>query len=85
MYSQISFNAITLSWTPPLAPPSNGYQIAVDMENFDSVTMSSSENISVSLGVHTIRVQSRSIHFTGRIATIEVTVQGNGHACIIYS
>ena len=61
---------VTVSWTPPPAPPSEGYRITVDSEDFSTGidTMSSSRDISVPLGVRTIRVQSRSIHFPGGIA-----------------
>ncbi len=82
MLSQIGTRSmISASWTPPPAPPSNGYRITVDSEDFSAGidTMSSSQNISVSFGVHTIRVQSRSIHFPGGIATMDITVIGNGH------
>ncbi len=73
---------ISVSWTPPPAPPSNGYRITVDSEYFSSGidTMSSSQNISVSLGVHTIRVQSHSIHFPGGIAEMDIIVLGKGVA-----
>ncbi len=56
--NQTDIDMITVSWTPPPAPPSNGYRITVDSEDFSAgiYTMSSSQNISVSLGVHTIRV-----------------------------
>ncbi len=69
---------ITAYWTPPPAPPSNGYRITVDSEDFSAGidTMSSSQTISVSPGVHTIRVQSRSIHFPGGIAAGDITVLG---------
>ncbi len=81
MLSQISTSGmISVSWTPPPAPPSNGYQITVDSEDFSSgiITMSSSQDISISPGVHTIRVQSRSIHFPGRIVAMDITVLGKG-------
>ncbi len=45
--------------------------------------MSSSRVISVSLGVHTIRVQSRSIHFPGGIAAMDITVLGKRDRTII--
>ncbi len=78
--SQISTSGmISVSWTPPPAPPSNGYRITVDFSSGID-TMSSSQDISVSLGVHTIRVQSRSIHFPGGISAMEVTVLGKGGA-----
>ncbi len=72
---------ISVSWTPPPAPPGNGYRITVDSEDFSSGvdTMSSSQNISVSFALHTIRVQSRSIHFPGGIAAMDITVKSNGH------
>ncbi len=76
MLSQISDNGIiSVSWTPPPAPPSDGYRITVD-SNYDIDTMSSSRVISVTLGVHAIRVQSRSIHFPGGIAAMDITVLG---------
>ncbi len=81
--NQISASGIiSVSWTPPPAPPSNGYRIKVDSEDFSSGidTMSSSQDISVSLGVHTIRVQSRSIHLPGGIAEMDITVLGKGVA-----
>ncbi len=88
MLSQISTGGmISVSWTPPPAPPSNGYRITVDSEDFNSGIdiMSSSQNISVSFGVHTIRVQSRSIHFPGGIAAIDITVLGKGdNKCSIF-
>ncbi len=77
--NQISTSGmISVSWTPPPAPPSNGYRITVDSEDFSAGidTMSSSQDVSVSLGVHTIRVQSRSIHFPGGIAAMDITVLG---------
>ncbi len=66
---------ISVSWTPPPTPP---IWITVDSEDFSSGidTMSSSQNISVSFGVHTIRVQSRSILFPGGIAEMDITVLG---------
>ncbi len=79
MLNQISTSGtISISWTPPPAPPSNGYRITVYSEDFSSGidTMSSSQDISVSLGVHTMRVQSRSIHFPGGIAAMDITVLG---------
>ncbi len=65
-------------WTPPPAPPSNGYQITVDSEDFSGGidTMSSSRDITVAFGVRTIRVQSHSIHFPGGIASMDITVLG---------
>ncbi len=68
MFNKIDIDTITVSWTPPLAPPSNGYRITVDSEDFSAGidTMSSSQEISVSLGV-------RSIHFPGGIATRDIT------------
>ncbi len=77
---------ITVSWTPPPAPPRNGYRITVDSEDFSAGidTMLSSQNISVSPGVHTIRVQSRSMHFPGGIAAGNITVLGKEYT-IIYS
>ncbi len=83
MLRQISTSGmISVSWTPPPAPPSNGYRITVDSEDFSSGidTMSSSQDISVSLGVHTIRVQSHSIHFPGGIVAMDITVFGKGVA-----
>ncbi len=76
--NQNDIDMITASWTPPPAPPSNGYRITVDSEDFSAGidTMSSSQTISVSPGVHTIRVQSRSIHFPGEIAARNITVLG---------
>ncbi len=82
-FNQISTSGIIIvSWTPPPAPPSNGYRITVDSEDFSAGidTMASSQNISVSLGVYTIRVQSRSIHFPGGIAAMDITVLGKGVA-----
>ncbi len=82
--SQISTSGmISVSWTPPPAPPSNGYRITVDSEDFSSGidTTLSYQNISVSFGVHTIRVQSRSIHFPGGIAAMDITVLGNQWSC----
>ncbi len=70
---------ISVSWTPPPAPPSDGYLITVDPEgsSFDiSGSMSSSQDIPVSFGMRTIRVQSRSIHFPGGIAAMDITVLG---------
>ncbi len=64
MLSQISATGlISVSWTPPPAPPSNGYRITVDSEDFSAGidTMSSSQTTSLPSGMHTIRVQSRSI------------------------
>ena len=41
LLSQISADGmISVSWTPPPAPPSNGYRITVD-SNYDIDTMSS--------------------------------------------
>ncbi len=79
MLSQISATGmISASWTPPLAPPSNGYRITVDSEDFSTGmdTTSSSQDIPVAFGMHTIRVQSRSIHFPGGIAAMDITVLG---------
>ncbi len=79
LLSQISTGGmISVSWTPPPAPPSNGYQITVDSVDFSAGidTMLHSQNISVSLGMHTIRVQSSSIHFPGGIAAMDITVIG---------
>ncbi len=79
LLGQISASGMTsVSWTPPPAPPIYGYWITVDSEDFSSGidTMSSSQNILVSFGVHTIRVQSRSIHFPGGIAAMDITVLG---------
>ncbi len=82
--SQISaVGMIYVSWTPPPAPPSNGYQITVDSDN-DMDTKSSSQEITVALGVHTIRVQSRSIHFPGGIAAMDITVLGKRDRAIYY-
>ncbi len=79
MLSQISADGmLSVSWTPPPAPPSTGYRITVDSEDFSRGidTMSSSRDITVAFGVHTIRVQSRSIHFPGGIAAMDITVLG---------
>ncbi len=76
MLRQISADGmISVSWTPPPAPPINGYRITVDLNN-DVDTMSSSQVIPVTLGTLTIRVQSLSIHFPGGIATMDITVLG---------
>ena len=77
---------VTVSWTPPPAPPSDGYQITVDSTNFSAGidTMSSSQDISVPLGVRTIRVQSRSIHFPGGISTMDINVLGKGNVVLMY-
>ncbi len=83
MLRQISASGIvSVSWTPPPAPPSTGYRMTVNSEDFSGGidTMSSSQDISVSFGVHTIRVQSRSIHFPGGIAAMDITVLGKGVA-----
>ena len=73
---------VTVSWTPPPAPPSNGYRITVDSEDFSSGidTMSSSQDITVQPGVHIIRVlpQYSSLHFPGEVAELEVTVNALG-------
>ncbi len=79
MVSQISTSGmISVSWTPPPAPPSNGYRITVDSEDFSAEmdTMSSSQTTTLPFGMCTIRVQSRSIHFPGGIATMDITVLG---------
>ncbi len=76
MLSQISATGmISVSWTPPLAPPSNGYRITVDLNN-DVDTMLSSQVIPVTLGTRTISVQSLSIHFPGENAAMDITVLG---------
>ncbi len=76
--NQTDIDRITASWTPPPAPPSKGYRITVDSEDFSAGidTMSSSQTISVLPGVHTIRVQSRSIHYPGENAARNITVLG---------
>ncbi len=79
MLSQISADGmISASWTPPPAPPSNGYRITVDSEDFSGGidTMLSSQTTTLPFGMHTIRVQSRSIHFPGGIAVMDITVLG---------
>ncbi len=81
MLSQISTSGmISVSWTPPPAPPSDGYLITVDLEDFsDGIdTMSSSQDISVSFGVHTIRVLSCSLdfQFPEGIVAMDITVLG---------
>ncbi len=79
MLTQISADGmISVSWTPPPAPPSNGYRITIDSEDFSVGidTMSSSQTTTLPFGVHTIRVQSRSIHFPGGIAAMDITVLG---------
>ncbi len=80
MLSQISADGmVSVSWTPPPAPPSDGYLITVDQEgsSFDiSGSMSSSRDISVSFGMHTIRVQSHSIHYPGGNSQMDITVLG---------
>ena len=74
---QINVTMVTVSWTPPPAPPTNGYRITVDSEaGIDTVSSSQDIHISVPLGVHTIRVQSRSIHFPGGITTMDFNVLG---------
>ncbi len=79
MLRQISADGmISASWTPPLAPPINGYRITVDSNN-DMDTMSSSQVIPVTLGTHTISVQSLSIHFPGGIAAMDITVLGKNN------
>ena len=83
MLNQISVTMVTVSWTPHPAPPSNGYRITVDSETGID-TMSSSRDISVSLGMHTIRVQSLSIHFPGGIATMDINVLGKGNVVFMY-
>ena len=83
MLDQISLEMITVSWDSPPAPPSNGYRITVDSETGID-TMSSSRDISVSLGMHTIRVQSRSIHFPGGIVTVDINVLGKGNVVFMY-
>ncbi len=78
MLSQISADGmISVSWTPPPAPPSNGYRITVDSDNMD--TTSSSQVIPVTLGTRTISVQSLSIHFPGEIAAMDITVLGKSY------
>ncbi len=77
MLSQISADGmISASWTPPPAPPSTGYRITVDSEDFSGGidTMLSSQTTSLPFGMHTIRVQSRSMHFPGGIAAMDITV-----------
>ncbi len=85
MLSQISATGmISVSWTPPPAPPSNGYRITANSEDFSAGidTMSSSQTTSIPFGMHTIRVQSRSIHFPGGIAAMDITVLGNRDGAI---
>ncbi len=79
MLNQISADGmISVSWTPPPAPPSNGYRMTVNSEDFSGGidTMLSSQTTSLPFGMHTIRVQSLSIHFPGRNAAMDITVLG---------
>ncbi len=80
MLRQISADGmVSVSWTPPPAPPSNGYLITVDPEGSNSdidAMMSSSRDITVAFGMHTIRVQSRSRHFPGGVAAMDISVLG---------
>ncbi len=74
MINQIGLGMISVSWTPPPAPPSNGYRDSEDFSAGAGIdTMSTSQNLSVSPGVHTIRVH---IHLPGRIAAMDITVLG---------
>ncbi len=87
MSTQISANGIIfVSWNPPPAPPSNGYRITVDSEDFSSGIdiMSSSLTSTLPFGMHTIRVQSWSIHFPGGIAAMDITVLGKRDRAIYY-
>lgn len=72
---------VQVSWTPPSAPPGNGYQItSLDFDRRTSITVNVSRSphtIEVAPGFHIIQVRSLSQHYPGRTAEkISISVIG---------
>ena len=79
---QTGLTAVEVSWTAPMAAPSEGYRITVDSTDISTGidTTSSPHTITVPQpGVHSIRVVGLSQHLPSEtVGPVEVTVRGQG-------
>ena len=78
-------DTVSISWTPPPAPPANGYWILVSgARNVSTNETGTNHTIGTAnqLGVFIIQVASLSDHFPGPMsAPVEVRVTGREQFC----
>ena len=87
MVRQNGIGIVLVSWTAPSPPPRVGYRITIDSTDFsagiDVASSSTSHTISLTPGVHSIRMRALSQHYPSEIVgLVEVTVKGTLYSCI---
>ena len=79
MAEQTALATVLVTWTAPSPAPSGGYQVTVASASIRDTTLGTAHTVSISqAGVHTIQVQSLSQHYPGEVASVAVTVRGEG-------
>ena len=73
---------VIVTWTPPPAPPAAGYQVQMTVGTTITTTnvagISHNTILVSQLGVYSIQVMSRSLHFPSETSEpVEFTVRGN--------
>ena len=77
MAVQIGHDIVEISWTVPTVPPiGGGYRITIDQNIVDTIAFSSPHILTVTPGVHSVRVMSRSSHYPGMMAEIQFIMKG---------
>ena len=82
MVRQNGVGTVLVFWTAPSPPPSMGYRITIDSEDFsaglDVASSATSYTILLQPGVHSIRMRALSQYYPSEIVgPVEVTVKGN--------
>ena len=77
MGTQISLTTVRITWTPPAAPPQNGYRTAIGLAlmptNFVNILASPHNRTVSGTGVYTIVLRSVSVHYpTENVTTVTV-------------
>ena len=71
-------HSVTLTWTPPSPAPPGGYLVFVPTANiYDYTSDTSYLTTPLSVGVHTIRVETVSAYYFGQTET-NLIVRGEG-------
>ena len=86
MVRQNEITSVLVSWTAPSTPPSMGYRITTDSEDFsagiDVTSSATSHIITLQPGVRSIRMRANSQHYPSEIVgPVEITVKGT--FCVI--
>jgi hypothetical protein len=74
---QTDLATVLVTWTAPSPAPSRGYRVSVTSANISETATGTSHTVTISQpGVHTIQVQSLSLHYPSEAVSVEATVRG---------